>query len=255
MLVAVFFAALRMLCSVGVAANLQNVVSIPGGKFTPLYGFGELVRQEQQVDPFSMDRLPVTRTEFRRFVSSYSRWSKEKIDPLFADENYLKDFRMTGVLGHYPVTYVSWFAAQAFCEARKGRLPSVLEWEFVAAASQTKANATQDPEFVDDILKWYSKPSNKRGLRPVGGGVPNFYGVQDLHGLNWEWTSDFNSVFVTGDNRQDGDKSSAAVCGAGASKASNRSDYAAFMRYAMRSSVEARFAQPNLGFRCAYDKH
>jgi formylglycine-generating enzyme required for sulfatase activity len=124
----------------------------------------------------------------------------------------------------------------------------------VAAASEIKANASRDPDFVEQILKWYSLPAGMQKLREVGQGHPNFYGLYDLHGLVWEWTQDFNSVFVTGDNRQDGDKSLATVCGAGATDASSRSDYAAFMRYAMRSSVEARFSQGNLGFRCAYDK-
>lgn len=86
----------------------------------------------------------------------------------------------------------------------------------------------------------------------MGAHKPNFYGVSDMHGLVWEWTSDFNSVFINGDNRQDGDKSSGMVCGAGATGSNSREDYAAFMRYAMRSSLQAQFAQPNVGFRCAY---
>ncbi len=231
-----------------------GAVPIPGGKFTPLYGFGKQdTQREYQVEPFFVDKHPVTREQYQRFLASHPEWSKKRVDPLYTDENYLKDLNLSGKRRHYPVTYVSWFAAQAYCEAKDGRLPSVLEWEFMAAASQTKANASRDPEFVEEILRWYSKPSGNAGLNPVGSHAPNLYGVQDLHGLIWEWTLDFNSVFVSGDNRQDGDKSTAAVCGAGPTNASNRSDYAAFMRYAMRSSVQARFAQPNLGFRCAYD--
>jgi formylglycine-generating enzyme len=231
----------------------SNAVRISGGKFTPLYGFGKKEKREYLVGPFYLDRFPVTRNEFVAFIRLHPEWNKAKINSIYADENYLKDLKISGDQAKYPVTYVSWFAAQAFCEHRGGRLPSVLEWELAASASRTKENALRDPMFVEEILKWYSSPSGNKGLRAVGMGAANFYGVHDLHGLIWEWTVDFNSVFVTGDNRQDGDKSAAAVCGAGATGASNRSDYAAFMRYAMRSSVEARFAQPNLGFRCAYD--
>lgn len=233
---------------------LKSPVSIPGGRFTPLYGFGKKEKREYQISPFYVDRVPVTRKKFHQFVLKHPEWSKGKVDPIYADKSYLNGLTLTGKWAEFPVTHVSWFAAQAYCETMGGRLPTVLEWEFVAAASETKADATRDPFFIDRILKWYSKPANNRGLRRVGEESPNYYGVQDLHGLIWEWTADFNSVFVSGDNRQDGDKSMAAVCGAGATDASNRSDYAAFMRYAMRSSVEARFSQPNLGFRCAYDK-
>jgi formylglycine-generating enzyme required for sulfatase activity len=229
-------------------------IAIAGGKFTPLFGFGkQSTQREYQIEPFAIDKFPVSRELYRRFVLAQPHWSKGHVDPLYSDENYLRDFSTKGKRATYPVTYVSWFAAQAYCEWKGGRLPTVLEWEFVASASATKANAARDPEFVENILLWYSKPSGNQGLSPIGKSAANFYGVHDLHGLIWEWTLDFNSVFVSGDNRQDGDKSTAAVCGAGPVNASNRSDYAAFMRYATRSSVEARYAQPNLGFRCAYE--
>jgi sulfatase modifying factor 1 len=42
-------------------------------------------------------------------------------------------------------------------------------------------------------------------------------------------------------------------CGSGALGASSFDDYAAFMRYAFRSSLKAHYTVPNLGFRCAQD--
>jgi formylglycine-generating enzyme required for sulfatase activity len=78
------------------------------------------------------------------------------------------------------------------------------------------------------------------------------YGVEALHGLVWEWTDDFNALFVTGDNREDGEKNSKFMCGSGATGSARREDYAAFMRYALRSSLTPRTGLINLGFRCAY---
>lgn len=235
------------------APGVRSKILIPGGQFTPLYGFGKKEKKAYTIRSFWLDRLPVTRIQFKKFVDKNPEWQKNKVNPIYADENYLRDQKVTQKTMKFPVTYVSWYAAQAYCESLGGRLPTVLEWEFVASASSTRADASRDPEFVEQILKWYAQPSGQQGNHSVGKRPANFYGIQDLHGLIWEWTADFNSVFVSGDNRQDGDKSTAAVCGAGATDASSRADYAAFMRYAMRSSVEARFAQPNLGLRCAYD--
>jgi formylglycine-generating enzyme required for sulfatase activity len=44
------------------------------------------------------------------------------------------------------------------------------------------------------------------------------------------------------------------VCGAGALSGGDPSEYATFMRFALRSSLRADFALPNLGFRCAADR-
>jgi formylglycine-generating enzyme required for sulfatase activity len=65
-----------------------------------------------------------------------------------------------------------------------------LEWEYVAAASETKRNAQRDPEFISRILNWYASHNDvigDTGQRPA-----NVYGIKDLHGLVWEWTNDFN---------------------------------------------------------------
>ena len=75
-----------------------------------------------------------------------------------------------------------------------------------------------------------------------------------MHGVVWEWVYDFNSSFVTGDNRQDKDKLKDLFCGAGGEGAQDRINYAAFMRYALRSSLKASYKLMNLGFRCAYDE-
>jgi formylglycine-generating enzyme required for sulfatase activity len=82
----------------------------------------------------------------------------------------------------------------------------------------------------------------------------NAYGVQDLHGLVWEWTDDFSSLLVSGDNRNQGDADNTKFCGAGALSMNDRDNYAVLMRVAMLSSLEAVDTTTNLGFRCARSK-
>ena len=236
-------------------------VNISGGKFTPLYGLPKGV-PSITVHTFKIDKYPVTNQDFHTFVLAKPEWSKQQVLALFADRNYLKHWEASadhvasqpsGVQLHKPVVNISWFAANDFCLAQGGRLPKLNEWEYVAAADQTKHNALRDPKFVEQLLAWYSRPFVPEQLPEVGKQQPNAWGVYDLHGLVWEWTLDFNSVFVTGDNRQEGDDLKNLFCGAGATNAADKSDYAAFMRYALRNSVQASYTLENLGFRCAYD--
>lgn len=72
-----------------------------------------------------------------------------------------------------------------------------------------------------------------------------------MHGLVWEWTLDFNSALVSGESRADAALERSLYCGAGASGAADFADYAAFMRFAHRASLEARYTSAGLGFRCA----
>ena len=87
-----------------------------------------------------------------------------------------------------------------------------------------------------------------------GGGVAapaNVYGVQDLHGLVWEWTEDYASMLVSGDSREQKAEDRLKFCGAGAIGMDDRENYAVLMRVAMLSALEADDVTSNLGFRCA----
>ncbi len=151
------------------------------------------------------------------------------------------------------MTWVSWFAARAYCESRQARLPTWQEWEFAAAADETRADARGDPAWRERILAWYSRPSNEP--LPATGSLPaNFYGVQDLHGLVWEWVDDASALLVSGDDREQGSADRQRFCGAGALAMDDRDNYAILMRVAMLSSLAAADATGNLGFRCARAK-
>lgn len=212
---------------------------------------------EVVISEFLLDRRPVTNREFLAFVVRNPDWRRDAALPLFADQNYLAHWG--GVLTpgdaarpEQPVINVSWFAARAYCEAEGGRLPTWHEWEYVAAADQTKTDARANPAWRQKILAWYSEPGGK-ALPEVGGRTPNAWGVQDMHGLIWEWVDDFNALLVSNDNREQGGADKLKFCGAGAATLEEKENYAVLMRTAMLSSLRGSDTTRNLGFRCAYD--
>lgn len=232
------------------------IATIPTGNVTPLFGLPK-DQTSASVKEFRMDCDAVTLREFDAFLQSNKDWRRDSIPSLYGDERYLSDFaaRIKDKKQlDLPIVYVSWFAADAYCQAQKGRLPTTLEWERVAAANATKESAADDETTIRAVLDWYAKPTSL-DLNDHRGALhaKNFFGVRGLHGVIWEWTSDFSGFRMTQDNRQQGDRQDDLFCGAAANSASNRTNYAAFMRYALRSSLEGNYSLPNVGFRCAYD--
>ena len=146
---------------------------------------------------------------------------------------------------------MSWFAAKTYCECQDKRLPTVDEWEYVAMADETTKDARVKPSYNEQILAWYEAPRSNENS--IGQTPKNIWGVYDLHGLVWEWTLDFNSVLITGESRKDVDKDSNLFCGSAAINATDLMNYAAFMRYAIRGSLKAKYSMKNLGFRCVKD--
>ncbi|MFA6979910.1 MAG: formylglycine-generating enzyme family protein [Ignavibacteriaceae bacterium] len=233
----------------------EKMEFIPAGSYKPF--FSDSSNAKVIVKSFFVDQYPVTNEEFLEFVIKNPRWRKSKVKRIFADTNYLSHWKSDLELGENvdpksPVTNISWFAAKAFASSVGKRLPTISEWEYIGRASATKADGIKDIEYKKTILQWYSIP-NKKGLQAVGKSKPNFYHVYDLHGLIWEWVLDFNTALVTGESRGDANLERNLFCGSGAVSSSDFSDYAAFMRFGFRSSLQATYAIHNLGFRCVKD--
>jgi formylglycine-generating enzyme required for sulfatase activity len=231
-------------------------VHVPAGSYLPLYGAPSkagATKVRVQVPSFEIDEHAVTNAEYLAFVRAHPEWRRSRVKALVADEGYLRHWAGDLELGPNappasPVVNVSWFAARAYLRSVGKDLPTVDQWEYVAAASATRRDASRDPAFLERLREWYSRPTPPV-LPAAAGGPRNAYGVSGLHGLVWEWTLDFNSSLVTGESRADSDLDRSLYCGSGAAAATSVEDYAAFMRYAFRSSLQANYAVANLGFR------
>ncbi len=238
------------------AGAAAQYARLPGGTFRSTLKYEDL-KGSVRIAPFALMRMPVTNGDFLVFVKQHPQWRRDRVATVLAEPRYLSHWAGPTTLGatalpRQPIVQMSWFAAQAYCEAQGARLPTWSEWEYAAAADETRRDARKDPAWRERILSWYSKPSSQ-ALPRAGLQSPNVYGVQDLHGLVWEWTDDFSSLLVSGDNRNQGDADKAKFCGAGALSMDDRDNYAVLMRVAMLSSLEARDTTANLGFRCAKD--
>lgn len=233
---------------------VEDMVLVPEGSFTPFFlkkddSANSSSAAATAIAAFWLDATPVTNRKFQAFVNKHPDWHKSNIKKIFTDSHYLEHWQNAQGSADpadldKPVINVSWFAADAYCEAQGKRLPTTDEWEY------TLTDNDRDKENLQkQIMAWYSVPN--KALPAVKTKPANGFGIYDLTGLIWEWTADFNSYMAPPDSRNSGDKN--LFCGSGSLNASNLGDYAAFMRYSYRESLKGNFTGKNLGFRCAKD--
>ncbi|HEX6764430.1 MAG TPA: SUMF1/EgtB/PvdO family nonheme iron enzyme, partial [Polyangiaceae bacterium] len=138
-----------------------------------------------------------------------------------------------------PATFVSWFAARAYCSCQGKRLPTLAEWERAASSDPGSGDGADAPQ----------RGRNERLAFAMGGG--NRAPGSPVFGSVWEWTEDFDGAPVSGRTSDAADSN--LFCGAGV-RAADATDYGGFLRYSFRSSLRAAYALKNLGFRCARDE-
>jgi formylglycine-generating enzyme required for sulfatase activity/tRNA A-37 threonylcarbamoyl transferase component Bud32 len=168
-----------------------DLVPIPGGTHTQGYteerlerlmratgasreDVAHLLREKPHVQlpirPYRIARDPVTRAQFRQFIraSGYkgqigTTWDLSGGDRL-------------------PVTNISWYDAQAFCDYFGLRLPTATEWEYAASGGDGRlypwgdrysATCCNDSESGRGLLEVGSSPGEVGpwGLRDMGGNV------------------------------------------------------------------------------------
>jgi formylglycine-generating enzyme len=154
----------------------------------------------------------------------------------------------------HPVVHVSFHDAQAFAAWCGGRLPAEAEWEYAARGGTTTTfpwGSELEPGGVHMANVWQgsfpdanSCDDGYYGTCPVDAFPPNGFGLFNMIGNVWEWTTDLFDR--TGSAAGDGSltlKGGSFLCHA---------SYCHRYRPAARSGAAANSSASNVGFRCAY---
>ena len=188
----------------------MEFVYVPGGEFMMGSPSNEKRRfldesPQHQVKiskGFWMGVYEVTNSQYLQFIKESSYDNYDGIRE--SNGNYLRHILLTNVNipdqgSDYPVIWVSWNNARAFCEwlsVKEGktyRLPTEAEWEYACRAGRTTELYIKDDGLF--LKSSVGRASSMRGTHSVGQNKPNSYGLYDMCDNVREWCRDWHGSY------------------------------------------------------------
>ncbi len=199
------------------------------------------------VSDFWMDLAEVTTQEYRACVAAQACQPPHRTDgSLQLNSATRTDYYRDPRFDQFPVVFVAWSDARAYCEWLGKRLPTEAEWEWAA----------RGPE--GSLYPWGSQPAdanranfdgNVGDTRKVGMYEPGANGLYDMAGNVWEWTSSLYKGYPY--NARDG-RENPQASGLRVLRGGSWRDEGESLRTANRDVGTAPDAPlDNVGFRCA----
>ncbi len=175
---------------------------IPGGTFTMGSEYGDADEKPLHsiaVTGFWLAKHEITNRQFALFLKA-----TKKRKPMFWNAEGFSDPQQ-------PVVGMSWQVAKAYADWAGLRLPTEVEWEYAAAAGRQLRYPTATGAMSHDLANYHGTEGKDiwDGPAPVGSFPPNPFGLHDMAGNAWEWTSTLYKPYpyVATDGREDTEKS------------------------------------------------
>jgi formylglycine-generating enzyme required for sulfatase activity len=235
------------------------MIRIPAGSFLMGSNDGPIDERPQHrvnLPEFFIDRLPVTNSQFARFLnakavqlSAVQRWYDIDDDDARV-HNRSDQWLADAGAENTPVVEVSWFGALAYCGWLEKRLPTEAEWEKSARGSDGRkypwGNEPPDHTRAHFAAGW--KVFRAVGSFPKGASP---FGVLDLAGNGWEWISSayLPYPYDASDGREDLTREQ--VRGTRGGGQDSAADELTTTERGRRVSRNFRSGHHNIGFRCA----
>lgn len=165
---------------------------IPGGTYTMGSKVSKGHKDEKPAHIVTLDTFFMSATEITQ-----AQWTAVMGTTI---EELAQPFggRLYGIGENYPIYYISWEDATAFCDTlskytgKEYRLPTEAEWEYAARGGETQSTKYSGSNNINEVA-WYRDNSNKTAI--VANKVANRFGLYDMSGNIYEWCFDWYSNY------------------------------------------------------------
>lgn len=170
------------------------LVYVPAGEFLmgsidadTLANSDEKPQHTVTLDAFWIDQTEVTNAMYAKCVSD-GVCTDPLVKSSFTHPSYYRNVEFN----NYPVIYVDWNKANAYCSWAERRLPTEAEWEKAARGTQALTYPWGNEPPNSSLLNYNSNigDTTEAGKYPAGSSI---YGALDMAGNVLEWTADWYS--------------------------------------------------------------
>jgi eukaryotic-like serine/threonine-protein kinase len=225
----------------------MTMLYVPAGEFKMGSEIGENDQKPVHMVylySFWIDQTEVTNAMYAKCVKG------GKCNPPRLKKSYTHDsYYDNSEFDKYPVIYVSWSDAKAYCEWVDSKLPTEAEWEKAARGDNAHIYPWGNESPTNNLLNYNDAVGDVTEVGKYPNGA-SLYGALDMAGNVWEWVSSLYQPYPYSgiDGREDLSAAGSRVLRGGAWSAHD----VGFIHSASRYPLNSAYSNFLIGFRCSH---
>jgi serine/threonine-protein kinase len=179
----------------------MEMVFVPAGPF--IMGSNDVTNEKPErevyLDAYWIDKYEVSNAQYAKCVEAGGCKAR-----VANNSSKRVSYYGNSDFNDYPVIWVDWNQASAYCEWAGGKLPTEAQWEKAARGLNRNEYPWGNESPICDLAN-YNQGSNNEPKHCIGDttavgsspGGASYYGVMDMAGNVWEWVRDWYALYNT----------------------------------------------------------